>query len=85
MVGGIKRPGSKTGQSPPSVVEGQEWWSYTSIFPHFFMVWCLIIKHEDKFTLSLDAVELCRLEFSTQRVSGRNKDYAELLVTRFYC
>jgi hypothetical protein len=54
-----------------------------SHLPHFFMVWCLIIKQKDKFTLTLDAVNLYHLEFITQIDSRHSNDYAELLVNAF--
>jgi hypothetical protein len=49
---GGKAAGAWTDHSPPSSAEVKNVWSYTSIHPYVFMVWCLV-KDRDKFTLPL--------------------------------
>jgi hypothetical protein len=38
----VKEPRREAAHSSPSSAEVKEWWSYTSISPHVFIMWCLI-------------------------------------------
>jgi hypothetical protein len=49
---GVKRLEREADHSPPSSAEVKHAWSYTSIPPYVFMVWCLV-KHRDNFTFYL--------------------------------
>jgi hypothetical protein len=44
------RPGHEAGHSPPTNVEVNKMWIYTSTPPYAFMAQCLV-KHRDNFTL----------------------------------
>jgi len=50
---GVKQPGREVDDSFPPSSEVKNVWSYTSILPYVFMVWCLI-KHRDNFTFPKD-------------------------------
>jgi hypothetical protein len=45
---GAKPPGCEADHSSPSSAEVKNAWSYTSIPPYVFMVWCLIKHRMDK-------------------------------------
>jgi hypothetical protein len=58
---GVKRPGREADHSPSPIAEVKNAWSYTSIPPYVFLVWCLVkyrLSLRENFTFTFTSIIL---------------------------
>jgi hypothetical protein len=55
FIPGVNRQRRETDHPPPSSAEVKNMWSYISIPPYVFILWCLI-KHKGKFTSTVNDI-----------------------------